>query len=313
MNIRDYLTEWLTLQETNLQRSTYEALCVYFTRHIIPYFDTLGIELEDLKPMQIQRYVQFKLKSGRLDGKQGGLSLVSVRKHISVLKQALNDAVMFGYIESNPADHVRLPRRQSNAVERTVFLTADEAQRLIFALRGSKLLPLVYLTLLYGLRRSEALGLRWEAIDFQGNTLTVNHTVVKNLTIEAKDSTKTASSLRTYQLLPDVRVMLDKLYSERRQRAVYLFEREDGTPMRPDTVTRSFQRALARAGLPKMRFHDLRHSTASILFDRGWELEDVKNWLGHSDIETTSNIYLHYSQKRKVMLGKDLVGIFKIT
>lgn len=104
MNIRDYLTEWLTLQETNLQRSTYEALCVYFTRHIIPYFDTLGIELEDLKPMQIQRYVQFKLKSGRLDGKQGGLSLVSVRKHISVLKQALNDAVMFGYIESNPAD-----------------------------------------------------------------------------------------------------------------------------------------------------------------------------------------------------------------
>lgn len=313
MNIRDYLTEWLSLQETNLQRSTYEALCVYFTRHIIPYFDALGVELEELKPIQVQRYAQYKLKSGRLDGKEGGLALVSVKKHISVLKQALTDAVMFGYISSNPADHVRLPRRHQAKADRTVFLTADDAQRLIFALRGPKLLPLVTLTLLYGLRRSEALGLRWEAIDFKRNTLTINHTVVKNLTIEAKDSTKTASSMRTYQLLPDVREMLDELYRQRRQGAVYLFEREDGTPMRPDSVTRSFQRALARAGLPKMRFHDLRHSTASILFDRGWELEDVKNWLGHSDIETTSNIYLHYSRDRRVMLGKDLVGMFKIT
>ena len=312
MKVSEYLTEWLTLQEATLQRSTYEALEIYITRHLIPYFDTLGAELEDLKPMQVQYYAKSKLNGGRLDGKPGGLSPVSVKKHVSVLKQALNDAVLFGIIPDNPAAHIRLPRRQHSVTVRAVFLTADEAQRLIDALRGTRLLPLVYMTLLYGLRRSEVIGLRWEAIDFQHNTFTINHTVVKNRTIEAKDSTKTSSSRRTYQLLPEISRLLEAMYRNRRQGAVYLFEHSDGTPLRPDTVTRSFQRALAQSGLPKMRFHDLRHSTASILFDRGWELEDVKNWLGHTDIETTSNIYLHYGRNRKIMLAKDLEGIFKI-
>ena len=312
MKVSTYLTEWLALQETTLQRSTYEALRVYLTRHLIPYFDILNTELGELKPMQVQYYANSKLNRGRLDGKAGGLSQVSVKKHISVLKQALNDAVLFGYIESNPADHVRLPRRKETVSSRTVFLTAEEAQRLIEALRGTDMLPVVLLALLYGLRRSEVLGLRWEAIDFQRNTMTINHTVVKNLTIEAKDSTKTASSRRSFQLLPEVREVLWSMKQTRRKGSVYLFEREDGSPMRPDCVTRRFQRMLARAGLPKMRFHDLRHSTASILFDKGWELEDVKNWLGHTDIETTSNIYLHYGRERKIMLAKGLEGVFHL-
>lgn len=312
MKVSVYLNQWLALQEVNLQRSTYESLQTYFPRHIIPYFDTLDVELEDLKPMQVQYYAKVKLNGGRLDGKEGGLSLVSVKKHISVLKQALNDAVLFGYITSNPANHVRLPRKVQNISPRTVFLSADEAQRLIDALQGSKMLPIVLIALLYGLRRSEVLGLRWEAINFQQDTLTINHTVVKSLTIEAKNSTKTASSRRTFQLLPEVREILQEMYHQRRDGAVYVFERSDGTPMRPDCVTRSFQRELKRAGFPHMRFHDLRHSTASILFDRGWSLEDVKNWLGHTDIETTSNIYLHYGSERKIMVGNDLAGLLKV-
>ena len=80
--------------------------------------------------------------------------------------------------------------------------------------------------------------------------------------------------------------------------------------MRPDTLTRTFQKVLRNNGLPHMRFHDLRHSTASILFDRGWSLEDVKQWLGHADIETTSNIYLHYRRSRLVLVGDDLTDVF---
>lgn len=312
MKTSEYLTEWLALQETSLQRSTFEALHIYITRHLVPYFVTLNIELENLKPMQIQHYIKSKLNGGRLDGKSGGLSLVSVKKHISVLKQALKDAVMYGYIESNPADHVRLPRKNQTVSPRTVFLKAEQAQKLLDALRGTNMFTIVLIAILYGLRRSEVLGLRWEAVDFQNNTLTVNHTIVKNLTIEAKDSTKTDTSRRTFQLLPEVREVLWNMKQNRSPSSVYLFEREDGSPMRPDCLTRSFQRALARAELPKMRFHDLRHSTASILFDRGWELEDVKNWLGHADIETTSNIYLHYGRERKIMLANGLEGVFRL-
>ena len=79
-----------------------------------------------------------------------------------------------------------------------------------------------------------------------------------------------------------------------------------GVPYRPDSLTRSFKRALARHGLPQMRYHDLRHSTASILVDKGWDINDIKEWLGHADISTTANIYAHISHRRKVSLAQDL-------
>ena len=86
----------------------------------------------------------------------------------------------------------------------------------------------------------------------------------------------------------------------------YIFKNDNGTPFRPDTLTRSFQRALIRHGLPTMRFHDLRHSTASILVDKGWDINNIKEWLGHADISTTANIYAHISHRKKVSLANDL-------
>lgn len=96
MKTHEFLSDWLNTQEAVLGLSTFEAYQVYFKRHLIPYFEALGVELADLKPKQIQEYINTKLKSGRLDSKSGGLSEVSVRKHFSVLKQALNDAVLQG-------------------------------------------------------------------------------------------------------------------------------------------------------------------------------------------------------------------------
>lgn len=312
MKVSEYLAEWLKLQETNLQRSTYESWTIYISKHLIPYFDSIGAELKTLTPMQIQHYVYTKLKSGRLDGKNGGLSVASVRKHLAILKQALNDAVLYEYIDRNPASHVKTPRVRENIAERTVMLDMDTARRVLKALKGEKIYPLVYIALIYGLRKSEVLGLRWDAIDFISNTMQIKHTVVKASTIQAKDSTKTLSSHQKYPLLPEVAQMLAGLRDNASKGSVYVFERADGTPMRPDSVTRSFQRALKRHGFEKMRFHDLRHSACSILFDMGWNLEDVKCWMRHSDIETTSNIYMHYKRDRTLRLGEKLTGIFAV-
>ena len=146
----------------------------------------------------------------RADGK-GALSLVSVRKHVSVLKRALADAVLQGMIHQNPAQYVRLPRNKNNLSSCTVFLTATEAQRVITAFQGHLLYPAVVLALYYGLRRSEVLGLKWQALDFVKNTITIEHTVVKNITVEAKDTTKTENSKRVFQLLPEIREMLLEL------------------------------------------------------------------------------------------------------
>jgi integrase len=310
MKTTDFFEQWLAIQEPVLARSTYEAYTVYFRKHIEPFFSAL--ELEEVKPMDVQQYVMGKLHGGRMDGKCGGLSSVSVKKHLSLLKQSLDAAVIFGYLPQNPCAAVRLPRRKGGISKRAVLLTAEEAQRVIDAFEGHPLHVTVVLALYYGLRRSEVLGLKWSAVDFDRDTLMINHTVVKNLTIEAKDTTKTETSARSFELLPEVKTLLLDHYAARRSDAPYIHTWEDGRIFRPDYVTRAFQRVLAAHDLPRMRFHDLRHSTASILFDMGWGLEDVKNWLGHSDIETTSNIYLHYNRSRKVLLADRLAGTFQI-
>ena len=307
MKVSTYLREWLRGKAPDLRRSTYEAYTIYIEKQIAPYFDELGRELEDLRPLDVHGYVVAKRNGGRKDGKPGGLAAISVRKHLNILKQALREAVLLEIIPASPAEPVRLPRIPERT-EPAHPVTAEDARAILAVMEGTDLYPVVLVTLYYGLRRSEVLGLRWSAVSFSENTIAIRHTVVKNLTIEAADQTKTASSRRTFPLLPEVRAVLSEL--PRRDRDGYLFTRANGEPMRPDTLTRSFQRALRRAGIPRMRFHDLRHATATILFDRGWSVPDVQHWLGHADIDTTMNIYVAYSRTRPLALGGTLCGLF---
>lgn len=312
MLLSEYLSEWLDGKCLTLSRSTYEAYTVYVNKHMIPYFEAKQTQLETLTPRQVLAYCQHLQKNGRTDGK-GGLGNASVRKHLGVLKQALNEAVMLEYIDHNPATAIKLPHVPTVTAD-VCFLTLTEAQEVINAFEGHNLKPVVVLALYYGLRRSEVLGLKWSAVDFVRDTLTIRHTVVKNLTIEGKDQTKTESSKRTFQLLPECKEMLSDLKASQKSSNEdgYIFCWDDGRLFRPDYVTRGFQRVLRSHGLPRMRFHDLRHSTASILFEKEWNLEDIKNWLGHADIETTLNIYVHYGRCRKIMLAEGMKNMFKI-
>lgn len=305
MLARDYFNDWLKQQKLLLQMSTYESLEVYFGKHIIPYFYDMA--LDEIKPSDVQSYINVKLSPcGRADG-SGALSLVSVRKHLAVLRQSLDYAVILELIIRNPCNSIRLPKNKQK-YKREVFMNKYQAQKMLDGLKGSYIYPIVAITLYYGLRRSEVLGLKWSAIDFKNNIIHINHTIVKNKTIQAKDSTKTETSNRSYELLPEVRKLLNTLphYSE------YVFVWPDGTPYRPDSVTKTFSNEIKKIGLPHMRFHDLRHSTTSILFDMGLSLEEIKDWLGHADIETTSNIYLHYTADRKRLSAEKLKGTFNL-
>ena len=181
-----------------------------------------------------------------------------------------------------------------------MFLNREEANALLKAFEGNALHEIVFVTLYYGLRRSEALGLKWSAIDFENNTLTIEHTVVKGSTIEAKDRAKTQGSAATFDLISAVKEVLlnlkDKqaeyrrLFGSEYYQSDYVFVREDGKPFRPDCLTRSFQRVLKAHNLKPMRYHDLRHSTASMLYDMGWDIKAIQTWLRHADIETTVNL-----------------------
>lgn len=316
-----YMKQWLEKKKPLIQLSTWEGYEIYVTRHIIPYFEPLKLSLRDLRPHHIKDYYEFKYTRGRMDGKEGGLSIPSIKKHALVLRESLNDALVSEYILRNPAEGVRLPAKDIPKREK-VFLDAEQANRMLQAFKEHPLQALVYVTLYYGLRRSEVLGLRWSAVDFEKGTLTINHTVVKNRTIVRKDTTKTQSSHHTYALIDDVREALlaqrERQTTNRKELGVayresdYIFTWEDGTLYRPDYVTRGFQRVLKAHGLPMMRFHDLRHSTASILYDKGWDLKDSQSWLRHSSVEMTGDIYTHITEARKAKMATELNSTFTI-
>lgn len=316
-----YARQWLEKKKTCTEMSTWEGYQIYVERHIVPYFEPLKLSLRDIKPQHIMDYYHYKYTAGRLDGKEGGLSIPSIKKHATVIKEIFGEALIAEYIIRNPATGVKLPAKDVSTKDK-VFLNSDKANEVLAAFDGHQLQALVYTTLYYGLRRSEVLGLRWSAVDFKNNTLTINHTVVKNRTIVQKDSTKTQSSHHTYMLIDDVREVLLKQKAKQEKNKIeygsayhqsdYIFTWEDGTLFRPDYITRGFQRVLKAHGFPAMRFHDLRHSTASILYDKGWGLKDIQMWLRHSSIDVTGDIYTHIADDRRSKMAAELNSTFTL-
>ncbi len=298
-----YLEGWVERRKGLVQNSTWEGIQIYAHKHIIPYFEPLKLKLRDVSPVHIQDYYNFKYNDGRCDGKEGGLAIESIIKHKSVLMTALDDAVVDGLISKNPAQYVKLPAKRSSDRKEN-FLSAEQAVEMLSLFEETPFYALVYTTLFYGLRKSEALGLKWSSIDFSNNTLTLDNVVVKNTTTEEKQHMKTSASYHTYPLIPDVkRVLMKQRLWQNENRAKYgkdycesdfVFTWEDGKAFRPDCLLRSFQRVLKRNNFaPVLRFHDLRHSTASILYARGWDMKDIQMWLRHADIKVTADIYTH--------------------
>ena len=168
----------------------------------------------------------------------------------------------------------------------------------------------------YGLRRSEAIGLKWDAIDFDQNTITIRHTVTScdldgKRVLVASDTTKTKSSMRTLPLVPFMRERLLTLKEEQQENRrlcgrsyikeylEYVCVNEIGDLIKPHYVTESFPKLLKAKGMRQIRYHDLRHSCASLLLANGVPMKQIQEWLGHSDFSTTANIYAHldYSSK----------------
>jgi len=249
----EFVNEWLCNKKNKIERSTYEGYQSYIDCHITPYFEPLNFHLDEITPKHIKDFYEIKFKGGRCDSKSGGLSIRSIRKIGAVLKQVFKEAVITEQITRNPAIGIPYPTNEKPEFKGS-FLTSDEANKLLQAFSGHELQAMVYVTLYYGLRRSEALGLRWQAVDFEKNTLTINHTVVKMMTIEYKDKTKSKTSNHTFMLLPEVKELFLKMKKQQdKNRRIfkksynesdYIFKWQDGKEYRPDYVTRAFQRVL---------------------------------------------------------------------
>lgn len=300
-----YIRYWLTFAKRKVDEVTYQGYEILAQTHILPYFDTLGVKVKDVTPDILQNYIDEKSAHGRKDGK-GGLSPRSVRMHKNIIHQSLELAVKEGLLPRNPCKRIILPPSKRYEPK---FYTVEELNTLLDCIREDDLYPLVKVTALYGLRRSEVLGLKWDSIDFYRKLITIRRTVSKVTKVVEKDKTKTASSYRSFPLTPDMEALFLEVKAQQDQNrhlfarsysdSDYVFTWPDGHLYSPDYITERFSNLLKNHRLPHIRFHELRHSCASLLLNEGCTLKDVQEWMGHADIKMTANIYGHLDVARK--------------
>lgn len=250
--------------------------------------------LTRLSPQQVQGLLNRLLREGRL-------SPTTVRYVHAVLRAALNQAVRWRFTHYNPAALVPAPRPARHQVP---VISADAAGRVLAAVHGHRLEALVSVALAVGLRQGEALGLKWEDVDFEAGQLRVRHSLrrVSKQGLQLTE-TKTPRSRRMVALPASIVAALRShkarqseerlLAGESWRETGFVFTSEIGTPVDGSSVTRRFQRLLAQAGLPRLRFHDLRHGCASLLLAQGVHPRVVMETLGHSQIALTMNTYSH--------------------
>lgn len=310
----DYIRHWLTIAKRKVDEVTFQGYETLAVSQILPYFDASGIKLRDVTVEVLQAYIDEKHEYGRKDGK-GGLSPASLRRHKNILFQTLNEAVKSNLLPSNPCQFLLLPPQEKY---QSSYYSAEQLQRLFDAIREEPLYPLVKITALYGLRRSELLGLKWDSIDFDANRLTIRHTVSKVTKPVEKDKTKNASSFRSFPLVDEAKAIFlaakaaekenRKLFGKAYHENEYVFKWDDGHSYSPDYISQQFAKLLRKYDLPHIRFHELRHSCASLLLNSGFTLKDVQEWMGHADIKMTADIYGHLDTARKQTMAAKLSG-----
>ena len=305
MLFADYLLEWLEIAKGRLAVATYSSYAAMIKKPIGPYFRQRNLTLRELEARHLQMFYSEMFRKVKPN---------TVIHYHAIIHSALKYAVKTDMLVQNVADKVDRPKKNSF---QPVFLSVEEMQKMFEALRGTKLELPVLVAAFYGFRRGEVLGLKWDAIDFERGTISVIRTVT-TITLDGKQteieqqSAKTKSSLRTLPLIGSFReYFLQVKEAQELNKQVcgncynheydgFVFVDELGERMRTNYLTSAFPKFLEGHGLRRMRFHDLRHSCASLLLANGVPLKHIQEWLGHSDFTTTANIYAHLDYKSKI-------------
>lgn len=299
MTLKIFLEKWMKdYCEVNLARSTVDSYKIIVEKHLIP---GLGHHvLSKLTPLHVQEYYSKALKGGRVSN-GGPLSPKTVHSHHRILHRALKTAVKWQLVIRNVCDSVEPPKLEQ--YEGSVYDEKGSANLLKVA-EGTRLYVPVLLALATGMRRGELLGARWQDLDLDAMTITTNQTLLATSGGLQFKTPKTKKSRRTITLPATV---VDELKKHKvRQEAERLsrgdawdksndliIRREDGSPWHPGTFSHNYKDLLDDNGLPSIRFHDLRHTHASLLLRQGVHPKIVSERLGHSQIGITLDIYSH--------------------
>lgn len=292
ITVADFLERWLAdYVKPNLSPRGYERYQGIVRRHFTPDFGNL--QLTQLRPMHLQKHYTSRLTSG--------LSSGTVRYHHAVIHKALETAVKWGLISRNVADSVDLPRLHRSEMQ---TWNEDEVTSFLEAAKDSPYYELFYTALFTGMRRSELLALRWADVDLPLGQIYVNRSLH-----QLKDGSyiftqpKSAKSRRRIALPPSASLLLRE-YRERQEStrawlgaplgdSDLVFITPEGQPLRPNSVTRAWKTMARKAGVKVIRFHDARHTHASLLLKQGVHPKIVQERLGHAGIQMTLDTYSH--------------------
>lgn len=300
---RDFITaieEWLAEKKRTIRPDSYESYQCNFDKHIKPYFEPKKLRIEDVTPRIIQRYVRDKEESGQ--------SRKSIRKHLVILNGVFKEGIALGELTFNPCANVKVKGKDEERFEGTAY-EIPTAKKLLNAVKGDPVEPAVYLGLFLGLRRSEVVGLRWKDVDMENGIVHIRNTVVKFNTISELEKTKSRASKRDLYMPNALKEYLQTVWDrQEKERQLtgrtysedeHICQWADGTVFQPDYVSRRFAKLLEKNHLPKIRFHDLRHTAGSMLVNSGHTIKQVQEFLGHEKASTTLDIYSHVSLEGK--------------
>ncbi len=305
MMFGDYLVIWFNIHKESIAPSSVAALRGQVFHIIGPWFNAQKITLTGIQPEDIEAFYREK--------QADGVSNNTLRHYHGTIRSALQYAFKRGYVINNIADRAEKPKKE---IFKGSFYNDDELRKLFLAAKGTNLEFAIHMAAYYGLRREEVCGLKWSAVDFQYKTITIKHTV-SEVTVDGKfqlllkDTTKNKSSFRTLPLSDStISLMLDMKERQEKMQSLfgnrydhdfdeYIYRLENGDLIRPNWVTYSFRKLLDDNGMRRIRFHDLRHSCATLLRHQGVPMEDISKWLGHSNLLTTEQVYAHYDESKK--------------
>lgn len=304
--VYDYLVSYLKRVEPELQKNTIVSYRSMTNGKIRRYFQRRPqLTVGNLKPQDIQDFYQSLFADGVMAN--------TVIHYHALLRRAFQQAFKEERIDANPFDRVGRPKKNKFHGEN---YTQEELLTLLHLARGDVIYPAILLAGAMGLRRSEALGVRWSRIDWEKRTVLLDTKIVEyrengKKKVEPVEEMKNKSSRRTLPL-PDPVVEMLQVQKEHRevyrkmfqgsyntQYLDYVCVNQLGELLRPSYVTDHFRELLEKYGLRHIRFHDLRHTFASLLINQDVPLINVSNFLGHSDLSTTANIYAHLDKASK--------------
>ena len=307
------LGQWMDVWFENYAKvkvrpSSHQTYRGYIDNHIKPNIGS--IPLNKVTTLDLQGLYRQLLQGGRVDRIEAkhqpkGLSAKTVRNIHQVISSALNLAMEQKLIASNPAEGCALPKAEHQEMK---TLTAEQLSSFLREAKESDVFELYYVELVTGLRRGELLGLKWEDIDFNQGILRVKRQIsrINGDVVEAPLKTKNA-----YRTLPLAEDTIDVLKMQRKKAngSEWVFPSPDGGPISPDSVLHKMHRVLKRAGLPEVRFHDLRHTFATLALQNGVDVKTVSGMLGHFSAGFTLDTYAHVTTTAQKAAANTMSGV----